>query len=249
MSEIIINTSQNVNINFKTASIGERILAFGIDMVIKISYIIFIVIIEKYIFPFSKLMKDIWAYQGIIIILLLPFVFYTLVSELLMEGQTLGKKIVKIKVIKIDGYQATFGDYLMRWVFRLIDVYSNGGAVGLIAMIGSKHNQRLGDLATGTAVISLRNNINISHTILENITQDYIPTFTQVILLSDNDIRIIKDNFKKAVQTDDVIIINQLTQKIKSVLKVEQHQMNTLTNKQFIDTIIKDYNFFTGKEE
>lgn len=248
MSEILVNTSQNVNLNFAVASIGERMLAFGIDMAIKIAYIILLVIIENFIIPFSKFTTDPWAYQALIAILLLPFIFYTLVSELIMEGQTLGKKIVKIKVIKIDGYQANFGDYLMRWVFRIIDVFSNGGAVGLITMISSKHNQRLGDLATGTAVISLKNNINISQTILEQITHDYLPSFSQVMALSDNDMRIIKDNFQKAIQNDDTIIINQLTNKLRTVLKIEQHQLNSLTNRQFIDTIIKDYNFFTGKE-
>jgi uncharacterized RDD family membrane protein YckC len=57
--------------------------------------------------------------------------------------------------VKIDGYQASFGDYMIRWVFRIIDV-SFAGVVGLISMIVSKNNQRLGDIASGTAVISLK---------------------------------------------------------------------------------------------
>ncbi len=64
-----------------------------------------------------------------------------------MEGQTPGKKLMKIRVVKIDGYQAGFGDYMIRWVFRLIDV-SFAGVVGLISMIVSKNNQRLGDIAS-----------------------------------------------------------------------------------------------------
>src|SRR5690606_34099611 len=106
----------------------------------------------------------------------------------LMEGQTPGKKLMKIKVVKIDGYQASFADYMIRWVFRIVDV-SFAGVVGLISMIVSKNNQRLGDIASGTAVISLKNNINISHTILENIHENYVPSFPQVIALSDNDMR------------------------------------------------------------
>jgi hypothetical protein len=163
-----------------------------------------------------------------------------------MEGQTPGKKVMKIKVVKIDGYQASFGDYLIRWVFRLIDT-SFLGVIGLISMIVSKNNQRLGDIASGTATISLKNSINISHTILENIHQDYIPLFPQVIALTDNDIRIIKDNYTKALRIDDRQIITKLSDKIKGILKLEIDPTK-MTERQFINVIIKDYNYYTGKD-
>jgi uncharacterized RDD family membrane protein YckC len=41
------------------------------------------------------------------------------VQESLMEGQTIGKKLLGIKVVKIDGYQASFFDYLIRWVIEI----------------------------------------------------------------------------------------------------------------------------------
>lgn len=66
-----------------------------------------------------------------------------------------------------------------------------------------------------------KNTINISHTILENINEDYVPSFPQVIALSDNDMRIIKDNYTKAVKAGDRQIISKLSDKIKSILKVE----------------------------
>ena len=164
-----------------------------------------------------------------------------------MEGQTFGKKIMKIRVVKIDGYQASFGDYFVRWIFRIVDVFSSGGVVGLITVIVSKNNQRFGGMVSGTAVISLKNKINISHTILENLQQDYVPDFPQVVLLSDNDMRIIKSNYQKAVLTYDKIILHQLSNKIKEILKLEIDHRE-LTEKQFIDKIIKDYNYYTGKE-
>lgn len=160
-----------------------------------------------------------------------------------MEGQTFGKKAMKIKVVKIDGFQASFGDYLMRWFFRLIDI----GLVGLVAMIVSKNNQRLGDMAAGTAVISLKSKINISHTILENLKDDYVPTFAQVIKLSDNDVRIIKENYLKAIQNDDRTVITKLSVKIQEILKIER-DASKFTERNFISTIIKDYNFYTGKD-
>lgn len=248
MSQIAINTSQNVNISFNIASIGERMLAFIIDLLIRIAYIVVILYLFFNIFDLGYLLNglDAWSIRAVYIILTFPVYIYPVVMESLMEGQTPGKKLMKIKVVKIDGYQASFGDYMIRWVFRIVDV-SFAGIVGLISMVVSKNNQRLGDIASGTAVISLKNNINISHTILENIQQDYIPSFPQVIALSDNDMRIIKDNYTKALKTGDRQIISKLSDKIKSILKLEI-DATKMTERQFINVIIKDYNYYTGKD-
>jgi len=248
MSQIAINTSQNVNINFITASIGERMVAYIIDGAIKVAYVIAAFYIFFSILNLGYFLDslDQWSQVAIYTAIMLPVSIYPLVLESLMEGQTPGKKVMKIRVVKIDGYQASFGDYLIRWVFRLIDT-TFAGIVGLVSMIVSKNNQRLGDIASGTAVISLKNNINISHTILENINHDYVPTFSQVIGLSDNDMRIIKDNYLKALRIDDRQVITKLSDKIKSILKLEVDPTK-MTERQFIGIIIKDYNYYTGKD-
>jgi uncharacterized RDD family membrane protein YckC len=249
MSLIAINTSQNVNINFNIASIGVRILAFGIDMLIKAAYLLVAYLLFFRVFHLGLYLDqlDTWSVMAVIILITMPIHIYTLVCESLMEGQTFGKKITKIKVVKIDGFQAGFGDYLIRWFFRLIDVFSNSGVVGLITMIISKNNQRLGGIASGTAVILLKNPVTISHTILENLSADYIPVFPQVIALTDNDVRIIKENYQKALVTNDKEILSKLSTKIKGILKLELLP-NQFTDRQFIGVIIKDYNFYTGKE-
>lgn len=249
MNQITINTSQNVHLELKVASVGERMAAFFMDILIKTAYLACVYWLFFEFFRLDAYFKDLdyWSVGAILITLTLPIHLYTLVLESLMEGQTLGKRMMKIKVIKIDGYQASFGDYLMRWVFRLIDILSNSGIVGILSMIISKHNQRLGDLATGTAVISLKNNIDISHTILVQLSEDYVPQFPQVIRLNDNDMRIIKDHFINAQKNDDKVVLSKLSQKIKATLKLAPDAVQ-LTDRQFISTIIKDYNFYTGKE-
>lgn len=245
MSQIAINSSQNVNINFNIASIGERLVAWLIDNVIKGVYVFIIFFLLLRFTNLSEFLDslDQWSAAAIIIVITFPAQIYTIVCESLMEGQTFGKKAMQIKVVKIDGFQAGFGDYLMRWFFRIIDI----GIVGLVVMIVSKNNQRLGDMAAGTAVISLKSKINISHTILENLKDDYVPTFAQVIKLSDNDVRIIKENYLKAIQTDDRTVITKLSIKIQEILKIER-DAGKFTERNFISTIIKDYNFYTGKD-
>ena len=121
MSELQINTTQNVKINFTAAGVGERLLAFIIDGAIKIGYLI----VLSYGFGAFEDM-DQWSQIGLNTLLSLPVVFYTLVLESILEGQTLGKKALKIKVVKIDGYQASLSDYVVRWFFRIVDIYIFG---------------------------------------------------------------------------------------------------------------------------
>ncbi|WP_454059908.1 RDD family protein [Elizabethkingia ursingii] len=246
MNSIDINTSQNVNISFDPASIGERILAFIIDMAIKVAYFVVIYLIIAYIFGLNLLkITDQWSLMAIFAIISLPVNLYTLLFESFMEGQTPGKRIMKIKVVKTDGYQASFGDYFMRWFFRLIDIMFSSGLVGVITMVTNKHNKRLGDLAAGTAVITLKSKYNINHTILVNLSQDYIARYPQVISLSDNDMRIIKENYVKAKNTFDQGIIKKLAEKIRQTTGIT-YNTQEITDQQFIAIVIQDYNYYTG---
>jgi uncharacterized RDD family membrane protein YckC len=244
MSELSINTTQNVKINFIAASVGERLGAYFIDLGIKLSYIFFIVWIFFYWMDIDRLMTnlDMWSRGAIFLVLFFPLIIYSITLESIFEGQSFGKKLVKIKVVKIDGYQAGFGDYLIRWFFRIIDFSLFNGIIGLIAVASSKKSQRLGDMAAGTAVITLKNKINISHTILEDIGEAYVPTYPLVIKLSDNDMRIIKETYQNALAKNDHEIIYKLVAKIEGVTGIKNQSGN---NNDFIRVILKDYNFYT----
>ncbi|RUA08409.1 MAG: RDD family protein, partial [Flavobacteriia bacterium] len=154
----------------------------------------------------------------------------------------IGKRIVKTQVVKIDGYQAGFIDYFIRWIMRIIDVNIFMGIIGLATIGSTKNHQRLGGLASGTAVISKKNKINIKHTILEDLHEDYIPTYASVIKLSDNDVRIIKENYKRSKLTGDKKTLLTIKNKIIQVIGEEPKGSSTID---FIETIIKDYNYFT----
>ena len=243
MIQLSINTTQNVNINFTAASVGDRIVAQLLDILVMIAYSIVVGIFLSWSgLEASIKAMDNWSSIAVYIVIYLPLMFYTLVQESLFEGQTLGKRIMKTKVIKLDGYQAGFGDYLVRWLFRLVEIFIGNGIIALISVIASSKNQRLGDMAAGTAVISLKNKININHTIIQDINADYVPTYPLVIKLSDNDVRIIKETFETAASTRDYATIQKLREKVLSVTGIKNQSGN---DQDFIRTILKDYNFYT----
>jgi len=235
MPELQINTTQNVKISFEAAGAGERLLAYILDMIVKIGYLV----VAGYVFGVFENMDE-WSQIGINTLLGLPVMFYTLTLESLLEGQTLGKKAMKIRVVKIDGYQASISDYLVRWFFRIVDISMFG--LGFFVIIFSKRSQRFGDMAAGTAVISLRDQVSIDHTILEDLKENYKPTYPNVIKLSDNDARIIKETFNIAKASRDYNTLIKLRSKIVEVTEIKRIGSSDI---EFIDTILKDYNYYT----
>ena len=244
MVELQINTTQNVNINFIAASVGERILAFVIDMIIKLAYIVVTYQLVFNFFHVDDMVQDMdqWSQIAIYISFYLPVIFYSLIFETWLDGQTPGKRIMSIKVVKIDGYQASLADYVIRWFFRIIDLNLMSGVVALITIVSSKKSQRLGDMTAGTSVITLKNRVNISHTILEDLDANYVPTYPNVIRLSDNDARIIKETFLPARASRDYETLMRLRKKIVEVIGIKDINEEDI---KFIDTILKDYNYYT----
>ncbi|GGF61744.1 RDD family protein [Wenyingzhuangia marina] len=247
MAEIQITTTQNVNLDFKSAELNHRMLAWFIDFLIKGAYIS---IVAYVLFGLLDLLKsfqglDNWSMMAVVIVLGIPVIFYTLVMEAFFNGQTVGKKVMKLKVLKIDGYQTGFIDFFIRWIMRIVDLNMFSGIIALIFIGSSKKGQRLGGMASGTAVVSLRNKVDISHTILDETisTNNYQPTYPSVVRLSDNDVRIIKENFIRAKAKKDQDLLIKLREKV--VIVMNKEPLPEQTTEQFLDTVIKDYNYYT----
>lgn len=246
MSRLYINTTQNVPLFFTPASVGERMLAYLADLFVKLAYLVSLF----YIFRFTGISKlidtwDSWSEGAFILVFLLPVIFYSLACESLLEGRTIGKMLMKIRVVKIDGYQASFGDYFTRWIFRLVDI-DMGYLPGLLSMLLSKKTQRLGDMAAGTAVITDKLKYNMSHTILMDVAESYQPVFSraQILRFNDNDMRIIKENAVDAVKSRDENLMTRLAEKIESVMQVKNPMRSA---QEYIRKVIEDYNYYTGE--
>src|SRR5690606_27270328 len=114
MSQIQILTSQNVTIHYQLASLQKRVKALLIDWLIKIAYILFLIVIYD-IFDWKT------TELSIFFLIIFPILFYSLLLEIFMNGQTIGKNIMKIQVSKLDGTPPSLGDYLLRWISCLVE--------------------------------------------------------------------------------------------------------------------------------
>lgn len=234
-----ILTPQNVQVQFELATVGHRLLAFLIDMVVKFIYIYGLSSIG--LLSAVENAGDSWTQASIAFIILLPVMFYTLVSEYFFNGQTLGKKILKLKVVSMDSYTNTFEQYFIRWIFNLIDVFVGSGIIGLLSASFTKYSQRLGDLASGSIVIDMRSKVDLSDSLFVELSDSHQVTFSSVTLLSDRDMQIIKQVWVNAKKGNNSKLIKKLRRKIESLIPLE----SKLNDYDFIETVIEDYNFLT----
>ncbi len=238
MNNLQINTTQNVNLSYTIVSIGERILAFFVDVFILYLYSVLVELAGDAI---GYVYEDRWTQRGLIAFLFLPAMTYSLLMHSLFNGRTVGKMLMKMRVVRLDGSPVHWSSYLVRWMLRLVDIWVFIGAVGLLGILFSERRQRVGDAAAGTVVISTKIKTKVSHTILEEITEDYRPTFTNVTLLTDKDVRLIKEIYQIAIKSNDFKTLKALRKKVEGILK----NNSELYDKQYISTVLKDYNFYT----
>ncbi len=278
MQNIQIKTPLNVNVDIQHAGVGWRFLAFVLDIAF---IIIYILILNRVVFPLFGLNSGNWNEETalfddmslflevIFTLLFFPALFYSLWTEFLFNGQTFGKMICKIRVVKINGYHAGFTEYFTRWAFRLIDFWTGmflilfmipvlgeeaagilgglillmSGFVAFFLIIRTKNSQRLGDIVAGTTVLKLKEKHSIDITILEEVKDTYIPRYSQVMKLTDNDARIIKDTFVIARKNKDSVTLKRLRTRLETVMEVQSEQSDS----EFIDTVMKDFNYYTQK--
>jgi len=237
MEQFQIETAQNITINQNTSHLGERMLAYIIDSFIIMVYFILMIV---FLVSLDIEIEDQWAFY---LILSLPAFFYYLLFETLMDGKTIGKSAMKLRVVKLDGSKPNFGNYFVRWALRIIDVsLTYGGAAVLTILIRGK-GQRIGDIAAGTTVISEKKRISLKDTLLRELPEDYKPTFPQVTVFKDQEMQTIKELYDKAKLNGNHNIIVSLDQRIKEVMKVQ----TSLQPIEFVDVVIKDYNYYTQK--
>jgi len=189
MEQFQIETAQNISINQNTAHLGDRMLAFIVDTIIIVLYTFAMFLFLIYL-NFDS--GDSWA---IYMVMSLPAFLYYVILETFMNGKTVGKSLMKIRVVKLDGSKPSFSSYFIRWILRIVDVSLSTGGVAVLTILIRGNGQRVGDMAAGTTVISEKKRISLKDTLLREIPEGYLPKFPQVTIFKDNEMQTIKEMY------------------------------------------------------
>ena len=236
MQSVEVRTAQNVHIRYDAASVGDRIVAFILDSIILLAAFMI----------FSGVLTSIGDEMGIAgtVLIFLPFLLYHLLMEVFFNGQSVGKKALGIKVVKVDGSRPSLGAYLIRWIFRILEISFSSGLIAVLVVLVNGKGQRLGDIAAGTTVVKLRAPKRVSrHALVSNAPESYSATYAGVTRLSDNDIAIILEvlaTYRKTANKQPLVAAET---KVKEILGIQSSQPTV----QFLYTIVKDYNHLTSQ--
>ncbi|MFT3702328.1 MAG: RDD family protein [Agriterribacter sp.] len=262
MSKISIPTNFNIDLEFEATPFHIRMFSWIIDLVLLILYWIVAANLYGSIMGSGMGGYDMWAVQ---LLILVPLYLYHLVCEVVFNGQSLGKKLLGIRVVNDNGGKASFSQYMIRWLLRSSDlmipiililiILRNSEYLKVLwitvvmfiadlILIGTnKYGKRLGDLAAGTMLIMAKPKGNIEDTIFMEVEDSYIPAFPQVMRLSDRDINTIKGILDTGRKIGNAEMVENAAVRVKNVLAI-QDQMSAFD---FLDTLLKDYNYLSTK--
>lgn len=158
MSDMIrIQTPESVDLAYEPVGLGSRFLAALLDSLIQA---VAMVVIGFLMFG-TGVLAGLGGFELLgnialaILFLLLGLLFglYKMLFEALWNGQTPGKRMAGIRVVRTNGMPVTFLQSLIRNLMRIVDYLPFWYALGTLCLLFSKQHQRLGDMAAGTVVV------------------------------------------------------------------------------------------------
>ncbi|HEX5026715.1 MAG TPA: RDD family protein [Agriterribacter sp.] len=265
MGKIFIPTNFNIDLEFESAPFHTRMIAWIIDIVLQVFYIIIAFnIYTSFAGNYSTRQSgyDMWALQ---LLLMLPVFSYHLLCEIFWNGQSIGKKLMRIKVVNDYGGRASLSQYMIRWLLRSSDlsipvviIAIMFGWIGalkalwittcmfiadVILVAANKKSKRLGDLAAGTLLVSTHPKGKLEDTIFMEVAENYVPVFPQVMRLSDRDINTIKGILDTGRKLGQVQMVENASERVKKVLTIQ----SSMPAFDFLDTLLRDYNYLSTK--
>ena len=165
--QLNIETPEQVELRFPVAGIGSRFLAILVDTVVQfvavmVLFLLLVVVVtvatnggRATVPGTAKVNPEAaakWFIAAVIFFYFLLYWGYFSLFEAFWNGQTPGKKLFKIRVIKDTGRQITLFEALARNLLRIVDSQP-AYLIGVITMLCNKQQKRLGDFVAGTIVV------------------------------------------------------------------------------------------------
>jgi uncharacterized RDD family membrane protein YckC len=159
---LVIETPERVPLHFALASIGNRFLACAVDHGLQLFAMLLIGLLFLWTGYWTQLGSRVsqmpkWLLAAVIILVFVLWSGYFAIFEWLWNGQTPGKRMLRLRVIREDGRPVTIWETAARNLLRVFDMmpfpfYS----IGLVSVFMSERDQRVGDFVAGTVVVRER---------------------------------------------------------------------------------------------
>ncbi|HZS00862.1 MAG TPA: RDD family protein [Chloroflexota bacterium] len=165
----VVQTPENVAVSYDLAGIGSRFIAAAVDSIIQVALIVLVTLaisVAGGVAATSRPLRDlsasdpnrvgVWIVAVLLVALFLLLWGYYAAFEMAWNGQTPGKRLTRLRVLRDSGYPIGPIDALIRNLVRLVDFLPMAYGLGVVVMLIDKRSRRLGDLAAGTMVVKER---------------------------------------------------------------------------------------------
>ncbi len=243
MTTIDIRTTQNVTINYELASLQDRFIAMLLDLIIVIFCVILLLNLLSFIFETSLANSGLFQSAVIVVMPMTVFMLYHFICETVTNGQSIGKRIMKLQVVRLDGQKPSVTDFLLRALFLMLEFILCFGLIGAIFIASSLKNQRLGDLAANTSVIRMqfRSRFLLEDILKINTLDNYEIQYPEIKNLSEQDMLLIKSIISRYNQFNNDAhrtVVNNLVVELKQQLDIQEPIKDKIG---FLKTLIRDY--------
>jgi uncharacterized RDD family membrane protein YckC len=244
LKKVEILTANTIAIQYETATLLSRGVALLIDTVLKFVYVFIIFLLLGSFFRSSSFSEDnVMGTIALYAIIWLPWTFYSLILEYILKGQTVGKLAMGIRVVSMNGQNAKFNDYTMRWIFRIVDFWFSAGGIGAILISTSENSQRIGDILAQTIVVKTKadQTYSIKDILSIKTKKEHTPTYIGVTQFTDDDMIIVKNTiarYKKYPNHAHKQAVVLLSERLSEALKLPQVPQKKMT---FLRDVLQDY--------
>lgn len=144
-TRIDLETPEGVHLHLHPAGVVPRALAWLVDAMVRLAILWTLALGLMAMGPGG---------QGLYLIGMFSLMWlYPIVLEVLWNGQTLGKKMLGLRVVHADGTAVGWLASFTRNLLRTADMLPVGYAIGVVSSLFDPRSRRLGDMAAGTLVI------------------------------------------------------------------------------------------------
>lgn len=186
------------------------------------------------------------GFDLLLFIIIFPvFTFYNLIFEVYNNGQSIGKMLLKIRVVTVKGKTPSLIDYFTRWIFRTVDIAFSFGVLAISFVTSTDKNQRIGDIFAKTSVVKTKNEYNISLSSINKEMDHKEILFPEVTQFTDEDMLLIKQTIlrrKRFPNESNDDIISDISKNLKSKLKAKKKFESDL---KFLERILYEYIILT----
>lgn len=244
LDKLTIDTPEQTSLEFPLAGIGSRFIAMAIDTAIQVGIGFILLILFALVIPALRVFGNVgpqWAVAGIIVSLFVIYYGYFAIFEAIWNGQTPGKRVAQVRVMKDDGRPINAFDAIARNLMRIVDQLPFLYGFAIVSVFFSKQNKRLGDFVAGTVVVHEKT-VEATRPFQEAIQVDAAAPAYEVSRITPDELHLIETFLQRRDTFDPALrgsMAAQITARISAKLEVQVRGWPA--NEKFLEAVHSQY--------